>query len=577
MKTNWYNELIFPIYKFNKMVEQFFLIANSIFTRKSLFLKTKEDILTAYADQERLSIVLDSKLYDGTSELFLKDMTLSEKLTAVDGILAHEAAHFQYSPATLMELLPKEISMNSFSATIVNIIEDLYIERKIFIHHANMFSLILAKNELLFDSSVINERYSLWNGEKPKTIEELEITLNVMITWIRTEVVPQLRTQFEIDLSKLVFEIFSIESIEERKKLNKKIYQFLIDEEEIKKNIGEEEKEECEGGDPFSDQNANSFGFITGKTYEEISNSKLFDTGGDSKCFGRETLEIVDFIQTDNEKIIELKVDEKNRRWNIRNTMDFSAIKELENTRSGVRRIKGAPKLNGRRITHPQNFGVDYKIYGENFLEGYRVGRGKPEIIFMIDLSGSMENQSTIVNTSKKKFALDCVYEINRMLRGTRIKYSFYTHHVTDYFYSDKTILIQCIKKPNESLNDQSMLNRLGHFNENTDGCNADSTILLYLSEKFDRVSEKVLFVISDGLPTYNSPIYNRKKGIYDDDNTKSTKSAVHMLRKSGIHVFSASIDTVNDNNCRNIYGEEYSFPIHKVDQLVQGINFALA
>lgn len=168
------------------------------------------------------------------------------------------------------------------------------------------------------------------------------------------------------------------------------------------------------------------------------------------------------------------------------------------------------------------------------------------EIIILLDCSGSMVQY----NHNKLLPASMATLGAATGLISGRCIVSVYGH-TADKLGAVKTVNIYALLKNGES--PTTLAKRLAYLNHSQPcSYNRDGYALYEMSKKFSaQKRKKVILVISDGLP-------NGSDSSYDGFAAQAhTKQMVQSIRKSGIEVFSLSIDTEAYSGNNYIYGSE--------------------
>jgi len=248
----------------------------------------------------------------------------------------------------------------------------------------------------------------------------------------------------------------------------------------------------------------------------------------------------------------------------------------IENARGSVRSVVGAPAWSGNKLKHLHRAGGDGRIFGDIKIDGHRAGKGAPEIIFLLDLSGSMRGDVGEYGSGlgmKVDFALDAGYEFNKALRGTSTRFAIYGH-TTSTFDDFTGIEFIEIKRFEEIVSDEEMWSRVMRVKGSvTLSGNADGVALTLASSNFTKShsGDKILFIVSDGKPSVNiSAFYeSRQMNVKAIDAVSATSNVANYLRGRGIKLFSASIDERAVAPCNLIYGRENNVKVDDVDKLV--------
>ena len=589
---SWYSGLKVNESNFCRLARSFFGIQMPVFGNK-LSLRSGDIEGLAYADQKTNSIVVHTKFMRGTHEFF-NPYDWPTRLELFDAIIIHEAAHFLLSPKTIGGFEVPGRKLTSNIASIANTVEDLYIEGYVERSIPNFRSLLYNMNDMLFPDDMILERRNRISGERPTSMEEAYYTIEYAISFKRHNYLFIPRSDFERTLYEMYMSVLNMDDVEERKKLVYEIYDFIFDPEQQEKDSSEDEGD-GEGG--FG------FGAGDGEGDEEVSeNAVLASFGKDGKPVvfvptpnyfsqeidNTETTPVYHVEISEHKDIFVDRVKPGERTETVRFTdMDFSELAKIENARGAVRSVVGAPAYSGKHIKHLHRAGGDGKIFGELKLDGHRAGKGSPEVVFLLDFSGSMRGSLGGIyggNGSKVEFALSAAVAINNALSKTKTKFAILGHTIT--YRGDKYGLLMVeLKGMNEIVGDDELRTRCRrvHGSIKYSG-NADGAALIYASKEFSKSSgDKVLFIVSDGQPAEDFTGYYTDNGVPESKLVDSyggimenVATVANHLRGKGVKLFSASIDSAAVEPCNRIYGERNNVEVKEVRQLVQMVMSSL-
>jgi len=277
------------------------------------------------------------------------------------------------------------------------------------------------------------------------------------------------------------------------------------------------------------------------------------------------------------------KVKPANRQNQIK-SVSYSGFEKMIEARNAQRALKGLPRESGKRIRNLQHFN-EGKIFGEMFIDGGRVGRGKQEIVILLDLSGSMNGMSYFNGVPKKKieFAIENVAGIAKALDKEGFDYAVIGHTEGSlpsemrYLATESygAVILYKIKEIKERKKYEMVNESLSWVLSNfSGGGNNDSCAILLASKEFSNAnSEKILIVVSDGEPTERNPAMLNKAGVKPGNSSvEDTQSVVLHLRSAGISVFSLAIDESAIKPCEEIYGKKFSTSAFKPEEFVDAI-----
>ncbi len=561
----WYDGLHVDEHSFRRMAAQFSAIQFPLFSKR-LSLVAKEMDGLAYAEPDEDRIVVSQSLLNGTNKFF-DGLPWDFRLELFDGIIVHEVGHFMYSPSDLKGFQIGTV-FNSYIATIANLLEDLFIEYQICKGFPYFEPFLYSLNKVVINDASIEKAKSETTGEKPKSIEEAERYVNYCISYKRREKDFIARSEFEAEVYETIYSVFGMTSIEERKKLVYKVYEMIF-ENVLEEANSESSSEVGEGEGQAFDASFSPGNSIPQKIVEAMV-EEIFEAA-------RSELDVVEAKQYDNTFTKVVRPGNGNKKFKV-STLDFSRLAMVENARGSVRIVKGAPMNRGRNMSHLHRAMDDGKIFSKNYLDGHRAGHGAPEIVFLIDLSGSMESPMSSEAKSfgeKVEFALSSVLAFNKALRGTKTKFAIVGHTTTrEYTNGSHGLLIVEFKKFNEIVSDSEMLKRTEavHREINYYG-NADGAALLYVNSLFGSgQNDKIVFIVSDGRPAEDFTDQYKVKGLTLPEYggiMENVKAIAGFIRGKGVKLFSASIDTAAVVPCDAIYGKSNNVMVSKVDDLV--------
>lgn len=225
-----------------------------------------------------------------------------------------------------------------------------------------------------------------------------------------------------------------------------------------------------------------------------------------------------------------------------------------------VKHTTGMLRDNGTRIQARQ---IHRIVTDSKFLtnvDATSLKRGKPEIIFLLDMSGSMGAYAEGVKSMSGR-------DVTLSDHVTRVGYSAYMSllragiacavyaHSTD---SDDNTHVVGIAANNMPLMGKTIANssqvrrKFDALYDMMNNSNRDGVAVEFVADRFtSRAGTKMLFVLSDGQPSAGG--YGGKFGI------NHTSGVVRDLRKRGVNVMAISLvkSVVQANN--EIYGKDYN------------------
>lgn len=597
---SWYDGVNVNQKNFSRMARSFVAIQLPVFS-SNLTLRSGKIEPFAYADQKNGCIVVRNSMLDGTDNLY-GSLDWRTRLEMFNAIIIHEAAHFKLSPPYISGFTLPGRKLTENVVTILQIVEDLYIENYVgsFIRYLEPF--LINFNSLIFPNEEIEKRRNDTTGEAPLTLEEGSLIVHYAYSFKRTSYVFSFRSEWERKLHEMFISVFGMSDVKERAKLAYRIYDYIFnpeqqDEEEEKGNdegegegnssgLGDKESDASEApGDKEVDSNSIVSSMSpNGKTVivklpdytsEEVDNRE------------RRPVEFVAVSEHD-EIFVERVVGGENV-GDVRFTpMDFNALRVVENARGSVRSVVGAPSYSGKRMTHLHRAGMDGKIFGNITLDGQRAGKGAPEIVFLLDLSGSMNGSVGAWGSnkgSKADFAMSAAVAINNALSATKTKFCIIGHTTTTRGGKYGVRIVE-FKKFGEIVGEDELKNRMRRIKGTVQFAgNADGAALLIASDEFSKshMGDKILFIVSDGAPAEDFKKFYVERGVNSSDIDDDYYSIVHNvaavanhIRSKGVKLFSASIDESAVDSCNQIYGEKNNVKVDEVSQLVSMVMSAL-
>lgn len=520
----------------------------------------------AAADVENRKIYLNEMYFKGIAPQF-EGLSVAQKLESLSWYVLHEAGHIRLTPSNWLHVYLGD-NKNDYTKNIANLVEDVFIENAIVVQNENFEELMHSSHEVIFSDMEIIQRRSKAVENKPSSLEEVASFIDYMITWKRYTVFEL--SPFQQSVYDVLMQAKGLYDIRQRAEILAKIVEMLMDEkiqkEAQEKTGGQGNGEKVEGdGQSLQESEEREFFDQLGKMM------KLGDSLAGKKFEPRETnYEIEDADLSEDGSITtikllptdDLKVDVPN----------FKNLRKIEVGRGSIRSVRGQPKSMGKKITNIKHY-QSGNIFGNQVLDGVRAGEGSPELIILVDGSGSMSDRTSVVGYRDKfEAAVAQAVAVAKALEGSKVKLGIYIHTCgSNPDYSGMTlpinneirngILIQVLKGIDESVSLNEIQRRAGGAIRNFCGAgNADACAIAHVSSLFKGNGDKIIVVVSDGLPAeyfagiikkYKLPVHN---GSYYE-RVKSTALAVDALRKRGIKIFSISIDKAAIDPCNKIYG----------------------
>lgn len=527
---------------------------------------TWKDIDTAFANQDGNEIGLSAKmLSEKAEERPNPAVSKEDAVSAVLGMLAHELAHFRYSPAKLTDFLNTGVPSNMMATTVANIIEDVYIESAIVQLERTYDWMITAAWDYIFPDEDIAERLEKWDGT---SLVELDSVLNVMAAWKRGNYLFEFRSEFEENLYNLVMSVKAMHDLQDRKNLIEKVYRLLMDArmEETGEDLEKMMKEQDEAWEKLSDAIKKLLAAMFLDDNVVGTDGELIETfyvrpgigRGDAKRTYDEH-EYIDFSMVGRIAVGWVKVDQSHGK-KLQYPVKWRAFKKMAADRGTVRRVRGHAGMSGK-LTHPANLHANGQIFSKahTAAPNGRTGfEGAPQNIVLADLSGSMSGSVWGHDKQKVHEALEVTQGIMEGLVEGKQRVAVYGHTTDAIGMGTENCIIYVAKEFRDTLD--AGTNAL--YNMHKKGAqnnNADSFAIEAVGKKFVRDGSPMrLWVISDGQPACH--LYSGKDG------NKMTKDAVDMLRKQGIEVYSFSIDPAAIRANNYIYGTANNFDAQDMD-----------
>lgn len=563
---------------------------------------------TAYRDRDNAVLPAAYFSEDFHRQFGIDDNFELAALACANGSLIHEALHIKHSPLTITAMiyplgLTKEYDMQILGLC-MNIVEDLFIENWLLNKNPSLHVLIQNKNDIFFTEENLESQKLRLSGT-----DDLRPVFSSIAAFYKNV---RLRGMFGYEeLSSIMDKALNVKlSQKERSLIAYELYLKICTEAHDKQEDNKQQDEdngdsqdnsdsqdnesqdsdnsESQGSDDGSDDYVNpedydgtgddeysSSGRYSGipspesaaqcldtddfrsgefetfeispdeshkihklfsKAMEEHTEKLSEKPGPDVKTFG------VDFVYD-----FKLKESPFADRFNVDNRWKQLA-RELSSA-NAPRSDFGRPTTRGTKIIKSRltRIATDRKMMG---VPTNKTGKGKPEVIVLIDMSGSMFMEHLIVKTMN---AAAGMFEV---FRQNRIPSSFYGH--TTNVESTKCLVYGIAAndmpmKTNRNVtthNAQDMFKR-AVTQELLD--NADGWVIEAVSKRFtDRPGDKILIVLSDGEP-FASMGYTGTKA------KKHVKDVVTKCRKDGIKVLSVSLTESVVKNNNKLFGKEFN------------------
>lgn len=545
---------------------------------------------TAHADMENNTIVIkEDYMYGCFNRPIERDeygraipdksgMPPSDTITAIMGIVTHEAAHFAWSPRSKTEALAMARSMvvkgefldaNIFGA-ILNIVEDIHIEDRIAREVPILSWTLDAINKIVFDTIGYEKARTNVNSiphAAPMTTLELEAYLNWMI-WAKTRKIEGVSTNgFANEVVEMVETVRGMNEVSERVHLCLDVYRKLAESSkgESSKDDGEGESGESEGDDKKEGQPGENKGGDKKVDSAAIENAiKQIVKIGEvflSKKKGivastedareiNSTLKEMDsgmviatMVESTFKKVANIAVSEVTplaEGIGIEYDKRYESLAEIARQRATINKPYGLDRRTGHTMRKLYRIATDQKVFAETVtMNDY-----KPmEVILLVDCSGSMMGDSI-------KSAMSAAIGATYGLANGRSRVAIYGHTGDIDGYD---LVMYKFKGFDE---DVKTAERRSHFVIPDRGGvlvqNRDGDAVRWTAGKFESTTRRrVMIVVSDGQPMAN--------GYIGAEAIKHTKQEVENARAKGIGVYSISINSWAGETNNEIYGMQYN------------------
>jgi nitric oxide reductase activation protein len=542
---------------------------------------------TAHADWDNYVIAINENYLRGNVRGDdYPTLESDEALTNIMGIEVHEAAHFAYSPRTLLPFVDhikrytKSAYQEDIAVTLSNIIEDIYVEAEVDREIPSLTWMLDCMNDIFF--SQYDEKDTILKAQHvtaaPSSLMEVSLALNAII-FAKTRV-SVATTPFLANLFALARSATEMQFLQERIALSLKIYDVLMEkitQEECYNPDGTEEE-----GDAGGSKDKKS-----GEVQRALSESKRMAEGVTASHEGGDVPKAVDpvsgsssRIESSLEKIADMKISMDLTEGDEDSTFIFLekelpladplsitdtryyALTEIARQRSSVNRPYGLDKARGHSMRKLYRIATDSKI----FAEPVSMSTYQPmEVILLIDFSGSMTHEGSQRGVSRIEEAFFAALGAAQALVEARCSVAVYAH--TADIYTENEVVIHKCKGFNESITTLSP--RLGYALMSDGKCeNRDGYAIRYVAAKFSRgLRKKLLIVISDGEPAANNYCGYKAE--------QHAKTEVEKVRERGIDVLSISITAEAARANNFIYGREknvYNRSPHVISEIVRSL-----
>lgn len=504
------------------------------------------EVNTAHADFDRSEITINHNYLTGDIGEGFRKLNSEETIALILGIVVHEAAHFAYSPPTLLPgaaYIAEHTTapyVDGVAKTLCNVIEDIYIEAEVERQTPTLFWMLEAVNDVFFPKEV--EKATVEGAKEvvspPESLEQAARVLNALLLAKTREALSV--NPYVDGLFQMVRSATGAGLVQDRFALALKVYDALMcnilesDEGKGSTTI-EEVAKKAEGLTashestevpiyPWSDK---AIAQSVEAQLKQLEDSVVRVDGRDS-IVG----EVV-YVETPLPASDPVVADER-----------YERLAEIGRQRASVNRPYGTDRNRGTNIRKLYRIATDQKIFSETVtMNGY-----KPmQVIILLDCSGSMYSLSYFGSGEMLiESATQACLGAAKGLADARCDVAVFGH--TGDLTDMQEVTIYKAKEFNEPIS--VLPSRLGslayggaRMRENRDGY-----AIREVAKRFTSPSKRrLLIVISDGVPL--APNYRGWEAV------RHTKEEVNAVRASGIDVISVSIKESANRVNDEIYG----------------------
>jgi Mg-chelatase subunit ChlD len=527
---------------------------------------------TASADQERGLININRKFLNGMFPDRIAPVHPDNCISALLGIIVHEAAHFAWTPLGFLNMCIEAVEKSGraklyrgLAAALGNIIEDIYIEAEVARSISSLSWMVEETNEIFFSAESFENAQltALAVNEAPATRQGVLDAANLLIyAKTRTTAVT---SPFLADLFAQVRSATELVQVEDRIALCVSVYNALLanlTEKETDEDREKGEKGEGEGVD-MSDED---FEEGLGKVESNSEGITAPHTGAEGDKFTRDGRSVNEttvnqILKDSSSDIVTIESegeDGSTHRHYIEKSMTegetmpmdarYVRLAELGRQRASVNRPYGLDMNRGNNIRKLYRIGTDGKI----FAQPVTMNNYKPmQVIILVDCSGSMVSGVRVNGEvmSRIEAAMRAAIGAAYGLTEARCEVAVYGHTADmDGAGSVRIYRGKSFSEPVDILSRRfSELLRNRYFAQNRDG-----NAVNYVGKKFTAVGKRrLLIVISDGEPAAANYHGNLAE--------QHTKRAVDEVRSRGVDVLSISITEDANRVNKRIYGESWN------------------
>lgn len=484
-------------------------------------------------------------------------------ISTINGSTIHEALHILLSHCDMRDQVAHDerakelIETNAGFRTILNLVEDLFIEHYGSFAFSRLFNFVRSKNVIIFSTNELLSRIATFDEEANQTN-----LLNVMLCRKNTnndELEEWGRFQPFVDAFEKAKDL-DITS-EQRVELALKIFDMFESEEQ-------QEEVNFSSDDRFGSDNTNERGdfnpesdFIDEEEMRQLINSTYLQLVEAIKEFEEAASKLVrtEYEEALNalDRIPGLVYEDLTQRYNStgRPTLskEFNSFAQSFRYLYEEKNTLGRPNDTGTKIVKQRL----HRILTDNKVLAYHdsksVVRGKPKVIVLLDASGSTSGR---LWEEERKAAYGSFLSMQR----AGISIAMYAHTSKGAHYSTQTPCIYGIAAHNMPLGKSNRLTNTSNVNARFAALhglelkeNFDGFAIKFVSECFpSNPGTNLLIVLSDGHPLGGSA-YSGPKAM------DHTKAVINEVRNRGTKIISISlVEYVYEAN-NMLYGKEFN------------------
>lgn len=521
-------------------------------------------------------------------------------LTVINGSQIHEAYHMVWSICNLVEFakllsdgedIYKE---NSGFLSILNIVEDIYIEQRGREEYPGLAILVDGKNSILINEHNYQEAISRLKQKDVTADDVVHASVSLKnINLRRREDWEGFEEIYDLLESARSSSLTQFQRANIAREIHKALMAMIYVEGTVK--LGKDYNSVVTGGEDFKIDGDDSVEAILAMLFLGMIFSSKYDIFGkeDGTSDRKEKLlkSLTKILGITDDEFTELNKELEEEIENVEQKMKMIKNELSENlpkpkitqipnlAKEGVEEDKSFIRFGEKlRYLRQQNNTPSVPLTTGSKIMKQRLARiaidgkvlsypsvpnetsGEPEIIVLIDISGSMvNNDGAKKGENLIKSTVKAVYGIYKSCIANNISIAVYAHTTTSGSgYSSIPIIypiaaykmildgVYVEKTKSPELKFASAI-QVSH------GSNYDGIALEFVGKQFtERLGTKSIIVCSDGTPAGT--------GYYGDEAKKHTENIAKSIRKKGVSVVSLSLvkDVVEDNN--QIYGNKNNF-----------------